>query len=249
MSPESPAPSSSSGRSRTGLALALGTPAVTVLVLVLVVAAVLLAPRFDPRADEGEPIPADLAASPGTPSVPDPAEHGGEGAETEEDVIAGMLRFEMESAVLEQAQTDHEISSECAATSETEYECTVTFAGEPVHSTIEVQDVSGLEVSSGGTTVIDNTRISYQVVEQEVVVTDRAVQLAMLDAVADSKGRDTSYSAPRCDEDIPSVQVVADGEQIEATCYAEPDGAGEWPNWSQIYDVEADNLGPTVVKR
>lgn len=53
MSSGSPTPTPSAGRSRTGPARALSKPAVTGLVLVLVVAAVLLAPRFDPRADEG----------------------------------------------------------------------------------------------------------------------------------------------------------------------------------------------------
>lgn len=249
MSPESPAPSQSSGRSRTGLALALGTPAVTLLVIVLVVAAVLLAPRFDPRAGKGEPIPDDLAATPGEPSLPDPSEEGVKGAETEEDLVAGVLRYAMESAVLEQAQTEEEISSECAPTSGSEYECTVTFGGEPVRSTISVQDVSSLEVESGGRTVIDSSRISYEVVEQEVVVTDRAVQLAMLDAVENSQDGDSPLSSPRCDDDLPAVQVVADDEQAEGTCYADVEGWRAWPNWSEVFDISGNSVAPLVTKR
>ena len=249
MSSGSPTPTPSAGRSRTGPARALSKPAVTGLVLVLVVAAVLLAPRFDPRADEGEPIPTDLATSLGTPSLPDPAEHGVEGAETEEDVVAGVLRHAMESAVLEQAQADHEISSECVPASESEYECTVTFGGVPVRSTIEVHDVSGLQVSSGGTTVIDRDTIRYEVVEQEVVVSDRAVQLAMLDAVATSQDGDSPLSAPRCDDDLPAVQVVADGEQAEGACYADVEGWRAWPNWSEVFDLTGNSVWPLVTKR
>lgn len=142
-----------------------------------------------------------------------------EGAETEEDLVAGVLRYAMESAVLEQAQTEEEISSECAPTSGSEYECTVTLGGEPVRSTISVQDVSGIEVESGGRTVIDSSRISYEVVEQEVVVTERA------------------------------VQVVADGEQAEGTCYADVEGWRAWPNWSEAFNISGNSVAPIVTKR
>ena len=169
--------------------------------------------------------------------------------ETEEDLVAGVLRYAMESAVLEQAQAEEEISSECAPISGNEYECTVTFGGEPVRSTISVQDVSGVEVESGGRTVIDSSRISYEVVEQEVVVTDRAVQLAMLDAVENSQDGDSPLSNPRCDEDLPAVQVVADGEQAEGTCYADTEGWRAWPNWSEVFDISGNSVAPIVTKR
>ena len=169
--------------------------------------------------------------------------------ETEEDLVAGVLRDAMESAVLEQAQAEEEISSECAPISGNEYECTVTFGGEPVRATISVQDVSGVEVESGGRTVIDSSRISYEVVEQEVVVTDRAVQLAMLDAVENSQDGDSPLSNPRCDEDLPAVQVVVDGEQAEGTCYADTEGWRAWPNWSEVFDISGNSVAPIVTKR
>lgn len=134
--------------------------------------------------------------SPGQPSLPDPAEEEVEGAE---DLVAGVLRYAMESAVLEQAQTEAEISSECAPTSSNEYECTVTFGGEPVRSTISVQD--------------------------------------------------SPLSNPRCDADLPAVQVVADGEQAEGTCYADVVGWRAWPNWSEVFDISGDSVAPIVTKR
>ena len=249
MSSETPETSSASDSSHEGRNGLLSKPIKVALVIVLVVGVVLLAPRFDPRGGDGEPIPADLAASPGTPSLPDPSEHGVEGAETEEEVVAGVLRYAMESAVLEQEQVDLEISSECTPSSDTVYECTVTFDGQPVRSTIEVQDVSSLEVTSGEATVMDTSRISYEVVEQEVVVTDRAVQLAMLDAVAASQTLDTTVSNPRCDEDLPPVQVVPDGEQAEGNCYADAEGWQAWPNWSEVYDLTGGSVGPQVTHR
>src|SRR5699024_7425893 len=84
---------------------------------------------------------------------------------------------------------------------------------------------------------------------QEVVVTDRAVQLAMLDAVATSQDGDSPLSAPRCDEDLPAVQVVADGEQAEGTCYADVEGWRAWPNWSEVFDLTGNSVGALVTKR
>ena len=96
---------------------------------------------------------------------------------------------------------------------------------------------------------MDTSRISYEVVEQEVVVTDRAVQLAMLDAVAASQTLDTTVSNPRCDEDLPPVQVVPDGEQAEGNCYADAEGWQAWPNWSEVYDLTGGSVGPQVTHR
>lgn len=212
----------------------------------LVVAAVGLAPHFDLRGGSGEPIPADVQREQGTPSIPDPAEAGVEGATTEEEVVAGVLRYEMESQVLEQAAMDLPTSSECTSTSETEYECTVTIDDQPVRSTIEVGEVTDMNVSSGGKTMIDTSSFQYTVLEQEVVVTDHAVHLAMHQMLASSQDIGTPLSDPRSDEDLPALQVVPEGEEAEGACYAQPNGWRAWPNWSTTITIEGNSPGPSV---
>lgn len=212
----------------------------------LVVAAVLLAPRFDPRGG-GEPIPAGIEPEQGTPSLPDPAEEGVEAA-TEEELVATVLRYEMETAVLGQAAVDLPITSECTPSSETVYECTVTLDDQPVRSTIEVEDIDTMRLSSGGVVVSDRTRFSYTVLEQETVVTAHAVHLQVQQLVENSQERYTQVSDPRCDEDLPDIQVVADGERASGTCYVTPNGWRGWPNWSQTVLIDGHSVGPSVWK-
>lgn len=225
-----------------------GIPGVVLLlaIVALVALAAVLAPRFDVRGGSGESIPAGIQREQGTPSLPDPAEEGVEGATSQEEVISGVLRYAMEESVLQQAAVDLPISSECTPTSGIVYDCTVTFGGEPVHSTIEVEDASNIEVASGGQTVIDTDTIRYQVIEQETVVTKHAAQLGMLGVVADSQKRDSPLSEARCDADLPEVQVVTDGEDAEGHCYATPNGWRAWPNWTQPYDIAGHPVAPIV---
>lgn len=77
---------------------------ILLVIAALVVAAVLIAPRIDVRGGSGDPVPTGLKAELGAPSIPDPAEEGVEGATTEEEMVAGVLRYAMERRVLEQAK-------------------------------------------------------------------------------------------------------------------------------------------------
>ncbi|MGP9680832.1 MULTISPECIES: hypothetical protein [unclassified Brachybacterium] len=219
---------------------------ILLVIAALVVAAVLIAPRIDVRGGSGDPVPTGLKAELGAPSIPDPAEEGVEGATTEEEMVAGVLRYAMERRVLEQAKMELPTSSECTTSDSTTYECTVTVDDQPVRSTIQVDDVSNLTVTSGEQTVIDRDTIHYTVLEQEVVVTDRAIHLEAQQTVAESQKGDSPYDAPRCDEDLPALQVVAEGEEAEGHCYAKPNGWRAWPNWSAKLTISANSTGPNL---
>lgn len=221
---------------------------ILLVIAALVVGAVLIAPRIDVRGGSGEPIPTDLKAELGAPSIPDPAEEGVEGATTEEEMVAGVLRYAMESRVLEQAKMKLPTSSECTTSDSTTYKCTVTVEDQSARSTIQVDDVSNLTVTSGEQTVIDRDTIHYTVLEQEIVVTDRAIHLEAQQTVAESQEGDSPYDAPRCDEDLPALQVVAEGEEAEGNCYAKPNGWRAWPNWSATLTISTDSTGPSLWK-
>lgn len=161
-------------------------------------------------------------------------------------MISGVVRYEMETAVLEQARADMPISSECTADSETEYACTVTFGGQDVHSTIRIEDVSDFQVNLGEIDQIDTSTISYEVLEQETVVTAQAAQAEMLKAAEQAAERGSPVVDPRCDEDLPEVQVVPDGEEADGHCYAKPTGWRAWPNWTGKYSISGNTVAPII---
>lgn len=189
--------------------------------------------------DAGQPLPTDLRREVGTPSVPDPGEEPLPESATEEETIIAMLRFELETGVLEQAAVKGEVSSACTAVTDREFDCVVTFEGHDVNHKVNVTDVS--EPSS-----VMGQRIAYEVVEQQVVLTRQAVLLGMQDTMAGSAKNGNEYTDPRCDE-FPEVQVLADGEELEEpNCYATD---AEWPNLTEKFYVSVNSVGPNLFHR
>lgn len=218
--------------------------------VVVALAAIFVAPSLDPKARAGEPLDVDAPAPvAGTPSLPDPAEHGVEGATTEDEVIAAVLRYDREQTALEQARTDGDISSECTPEGDGYFNCTVTFKGQPVTSRIFVEDVSSLSMDvANGTHITDTIRFSVE--EEQVVVTREAILEAMRSTVRDSVGGEYEVTNPRCDADIPEVQVfdvsLGNSPDAEGNCFANRTGWRAWPNWSTTYVVAAHPTGPSL---
>ena len=198
---------------------------------------------LDSHADAGEPLPAELPHEKGTPSVPDPTEAKLPEDATEEDLIIAALQFELETRVLAAAKADFPISSECSANGGDIYECVVMFNDNPVNFTAEVTDVD--TTNYGG--VSELTRFSYELVEEQTVVTKNAVLIAMADTVEQAADSDTPLSNPRCDADIPDVTVVDAGSDIEQFhCYAKPEGYSAWPNFTREYIIAAQGEGVSL---
>lgn len=181
----------------------------------------------------GQPLPSGLKPEPGTPSLPDPAEEALPESSSEEEVVGTVLRFAMEKSVLEQAAIDRPISSECTAATDREYDCTVTFDGKPVHHKIDVHDVSEPNSFTG-------QRVTFDVVEQDFVVTRHAVQLEMAHTMESSAKNGNGYVEPTCEE-FAEVQVVSTSDELESpNCFAKSD---EWPHLSEKFHVTPGSTG------
>lgn len=223
---------------------------IVVVLAVVALGAIFAAPSLDPKAKAGEPLDLDAPAPvAGTPSLPDPAEHGVEGATNEDEVIAEVLRYDREETALRQAGTEGDISSECTPEGDGYFNCTVTFKGQPVKSRILVEDVSSLSLDFGHVTRVTDT-IEFSVEEEQAVITREAILEAMRSTVRDSVGGEYEMTNPRCDADIPEVQVfdvsLGDSPDAEGNCYANGKGWRSWPNWTTTYHVSAHPTGPNM---
>ena len=198
---------------------------------------------LDPNADAGKPLPAELPNETGTPSLPDPYEEPLPAGTSDEELISTALRYDLEQKVLSQAKADFPISSECSTSDEVTYECVVTFNEQPVHFTASVSDVGTTDY--GGQSVV--TDFSYELLEEQVVITRNAVQLAMAETVEHAADSDTPLSNPRCDAEIPDVFVAElNADSDEYHCYADPEGYAAWPNFTREYILAAHATGVSL---
>ncbi|GAB3623495.1 hypothetical protein GCM10027418_15780 [Mariniluteicoccus endophyticus] len=162
---------------------------------------------------DGVPLPEGLAPEKGKPSLSDPAKNPDPSA-SKEHRMGDQIRYRLENEVLQQSALDRPISATCTPTGNKQYECTVTYAGQPIRHKVQVTKESA-------------ALITFVVPERDVVVTSRGVQLAMLKAVQEAGARGQKYSDVRCAADLPEVQVVPKNTRLDEkpACSVKKDGA------------------------